>query len=133
MSPFLPSPVHLSHATSTHSLFHHCHSIFHLYVPSVQVVPCLVFLFPVLQPTLVLLFPLILNPVAAVPVVPVPIPIPVLVTKEEVVTEEEEDEEEIEEKTSPSTHLLFLTAHPPPQPSNLHPSSPFGPGTQVMS
>lgn len=121
--------MHLSHATSTHSLLvHHCHSIFHLYVPSVQVVPCLVFLFPVLQPTLVLLFPLILNPVAAVPVVP----IPVLVTKEEeVVTEEEE--EEIEEKTSPSTHLLFRTAHPPPQPSNLHPSSPFGPGTQVMS
>lgn len=126
MSPFLPSPMHLSHAISPHSLLvHHCHSIFHLYVPSVQVVPCLVFLFPVLQPTLVLLFPLILNPVAAVPVVPVPIP--VLVTKEEVVTEE------IEEKTSPSTHLLFLTAHPPPQPSNLHPSSPFGPGTQVMS
>lgn len=129
MSPFLPSPVHLSHAISTHSLLvHHCHSIFHLYVPSVQVVPCLVFLFPVLQPTLVLLFPLILNPVAAVPVVPVSIP--VLVTTEE---EEEVVTEEIEEKTSPSTHLLFRTAHPPPQPSNLHPSSPFGPGTQVMS
>lgn len=129
MSPFLPSPMHLSHAISTHSLLvHHCHSIFHLYVPSVQVVPCLVFLFPVLQPTLVLLFPLILDPVAAVPVVPVPVP--VLVPKEEVVTEEEE---EIEDKTSPSTHLLFRTAHPPPQPSNLHPSSPFGPGTQVMS
>lgn len=93
--------------------------------------PCLVFLFPVLQPTLVLLFPLILNPVAAVPVVPV-VPVPVLVTKEEEVVTEE-DEEEIEDKTSPSTHLLFLTAHPPPQPSNLHPSSPFGPGTQVMS
>lgn len=124
MSPFLPSPVHLSHAISTHSLLvHHCHSIFHLYVPSVQVVPYLVFLFPVLQPTLVLLFPLILDPVAAVPVVPVPV----------LVTTEEEEEEEIEEKTSPSTHLLFLTAHPPPQPSNLHPSSPFGPGTQVMS
>lgn len=126
MSPFLPSPMHLSHAISTHSLLvHHCHSIFHLYVPSVQVVPCLVFLFPVLQPTLVLLFPLILTPVAAVPVVPVPILV--------LVTKEEEEEEEIEEKTSPSTHLLFLTAHPPPQPSNLHPSSPFGPGTQVMS